>query len=164
MKPYLISLIGAAIAVALIRMLSPEGEGSSIAKHVKLLTALLLISVLISPVVDLIGGVRAWASGEHSFPWEDRDHSQSNTENLQNALDSASTTYFSDMLTQTVANRFGISPGEVRCAVQWTEAGDALVPERVTVILSGQAIWLDPAQIETFVRELLGCDCVSAIE
>ena len=51
----------------------------------------------------------------------------------------------------------------VRCAVEW-KTGEPATPERITVILSGGAIWKDPEKLEAFVRDLIGCDCVTAIE
>ena len=164
MKAYLISLIATALAVAMVSILTPEGEKGGIAKHVRLLTSLLLITALISPVVGLIDGMRALAEGNLELPWEENAPQEDYSEQLQGALDTASTTYFTDRLTQTVEEQFEISAGEVRCAVQWEAVDGKLAPARVTVILSGSAIWKDPAEIEAFVSTLLGCECVSAIE
>ncbi len=68
------------------------------------------------------------------------------------------------MLTVTIEKQFGIEAGEVRCLVAWEQEGETLTPTRVTVVLSGKAIWKDPHAIEAFVTELLGCDCTTAIE
>lgn len=164
MTAYLLSLIATALVVVLCRILSPDGERDGIAKHLRLLTALLLVVALLSPILTLIDGAQKLVSGEITFPWEDAPSTEDYSDELQSVLDSASTSYFSDMLTQTIEEHFEIDRGEVRCAIQWERDGERLAPTRVTVILSGSAIWKDPARIEQFVTALLGCACVSAIE
>jgi hypothetical protein len=83
---------------------------------------------------------------------------------LQDALDNASRDYFEGMLTQTLCNEFNIVEDELRVRVEWSGEGENLRPKKVTVILSGKAIWKNPAKIEEYVSSLLGCACVSAIE
>ncbi len=86
------------------------------------------------------------------------------SEELQNALDNASRQYFEGMLTQTLCEQFEIAEDDIRTHVEWSGDGDNLRPKKVTVILSGKAIWKNPAKIEEYVSSLLDCDCVSAIE
>ncbi len=163
MKDYLIALAGAAIVIAIVGILAPEGEKGGLSKHLKLFTALLLALTLISPVVALIDGVRGALTGEIAFPWEKHEETVE-PEELQNVLDGASADYVTDMLTQSVETQFKIPQGEVRCTIEWDPAGEDWKPVRATVILSGASIWRDPAELEDFVTSLLGCECVSAIE
>ena len=159
MKDYLLSLLAASLCAALVGILAP----SSSQKHLRFLAALFLICVLIAPLprvissasstdslTDLIGG-----SGSDTSEYEKK---------MEEALEQASGAYFAEMLTQLIEERFSIAEGSVRCAIKWTEGGTQFAPERVTVILSGSAIWKKPAEIEAFVSSLLGCACVSAIE
>ena len=83
---------------------------------------------------------------------------------LQNALDDASFAYFEGMLKQTLCQEFAIAEDDLRVRVEWAGTGMEMRPQKVTVILSGKAIWKDPAKIEGYVTSLLDCDCVSAIE
>jgi hypothetical protein len=83
---------------------------------------------------------------------------------MQQVVDEASKTYFCDMLTQTLEERFSLSQGTVRCLVAWKQEEDGIKPEKVTLILSGSAVWHSPKEMEVFVTELIGCSCVSAIE
>ncbi|MBR3894086.1 MAG: hypothetical protein IKJ35_02950 [Clostridia bacterium] len=164
MKTYLLTLITTAFAVTLAGMLSPRGEGGGIAKHLKLLGALLLVCVLISPLSGIIEGLRAFANGEIDLSWTEDKDSEDYREDLQGTLDGASRQYVCEMLTQTLEQRFSVSRGEIRCAIQWSEKENTPRPSHVSVILSGQAIWKSPKEIETFVTELLGCGCSVAIE
>ena len=86
------------------------------------------------------------------------------TAQMEEAVQSASKTYFAQSLTQMLEQRFSITPGEVRCSIQWAEGDDGMQPLKITLILSGSAIWKNPADMEEFVTGLLGCECVTAIE
>ena len=164
MKAYFLSLIAAAMIAALVGILTPGGEKGGIAKHVKLLTSLFLVCVLISPLKETLVGLRAWLDGGLELPNLENPEEDSYKQQMDEALQGASTAYFTQMLTQMLEQRFSIATGEVRCGVQWQSENGSLSPVRVTVILSGKAIWRDPEAIERFVEELLGCKCVSAIE
>ena len=86
------------------------------------------------------------------------------SQELQNALDDASKDYFEDMLTLTICQEFNVSEDNLRLRVEWDGEGESLRPHKVTLILSGSAIWKNPAKMEEYVSSLLNCDCVSAIE
>ena len=163
MKAYFLSVAAAALIAAICSVLVPSGEGGGIAKHVKLLTSLLLVCVLIAPLGDLIELLPGAVSGDMTFPWEDTEGG-TDEENLQDRLDEVSTTYFTALLTETLEREFAIEAGDLRCAIQWEGEGEQMRPTRVTLLLSGRAIWKDPEAMEAFVTELLGCACVSAIE
>lgn len=163
MKDLLIAIAGAALAIAMVGILAPEGEREGLSKHIKLFTALLLALTLISPVMALINGIHGALSGEITFPWE-KYEGKVDGEDVQDVLDGASADYVTDMLTQSIEQQFKISRGEVRCAIEWDRGEEEWTPVRATVILSGASIWRDPAPIEDFVTSLLGCECVSAIE
>ncbi len=164
MKDYLLTLIAAALVAALVGILSPDGERGGIAKHLKLLTSLFLICVLISPLHSVLTGLKDLANGNLSLPNFDVGTEDDYRQQMDAALDGATESYVSDMLTQTLESQFSITTGDVSCRVEWAREGETLKPTRVTVILSGKAIWKDPKPIEDFVSELLGCECRTAIE
>ena len=159
MKSYLYALILVSLAAAIAGILSPEGEKGGILKHIRLLSSLLLICVLILPLKEGISYLFALQEGKIPLPdWTDT--SEGDRENLQNQLDLASKEYFAKTLTARLESEFSIAAGEVRCIVKW----DVENPILVTVVLSGKAIWKDPDAIEAFVVCLVGCDCQTAIE
>ncbi len=164
MKDYLLTLIAASLVAVLVGILSPDGERGGIAKHMKLLTSLFLVCVLISPLQSGIEGLQRLMRGELSLPELNGSEQEDYPDMMEGALNDASVNYFCDMLTVTIEKQFGIEAGEVRCLVAWEQEGETLTPTRVTVVLSGKAIWKDPHAIEEFVTELLGCDCATAIE
>ena len=64
----------------------------------------------------------------------------------------------------TLCQEFEIAEDNIRAHVEWTDSENGLRPQKVTLLLSGKAIWKNPARMEEYVSSLLECDCVSAIE
>ncbi len=159
MTAYLLSLFSAAMAVALVGLLAPGSSGRAL----KLACGLFLICVIALPLPSWLGDLRD-SLGEITAQDPANGTGTDYEEQLQEALDSASRSYFAAMLTQMLEDRFSIPQGELRCAILWEESEEMLRPQRVTLILSGSAVWKDPAEMEEFVSGLLGCECVSAIE
>ncbi len=158
MKSYLLSLFGASIAVILAEIIVPERA----AKFFRLITSLFLVCVLIAPLPRAAKAIREVTDELLSRAEEDQTLGGYHQE-MQEAMDGASKTYFVQTLTATVCERFGVKREELTCAVTWGDDGELTV-RRVTLILSGSAIWKDPAPMEEFVSGLLGCECVSAIK
>lgn len=160
MKDYLYALLTVSLAAALAGILSPEGEKGGILKHIRLLSALLLICVLILPLQSGISYLIALQEEKIALPeWLEAPVESSQPE-LQEQLDQLSKEYFSQTLTARLEAQFAIATGEVRCIVKWENDSPVLI----TVVLSGKAIWKDPEAIENFVSGLVGCECQSAIE
>ena len=160
-KVYILSIFATAILITVVDILAPSGGGLS--KHLRLVSSLVLVCVLISPTVSLAQKLKDFANGEWNFEIEG-DVENHYSEELQNALDGASLEYFTGMLEQTLCEEFAIAEDELRVQIEWIGDGENLHPQKVTVVLSGKAIWKNPAQIEEYVTSLLGCACVSAIE
>ena len=93
MKTYLMSLLGAALLSILVSHLSPEGERGGIAKHVHLLSSLLLICVLLAPVQRLIDTLPSLLEGEWLTQTEDARDDAIYREQLQEAIKKSSADY-----------------------------------------------------------------------
>ena len=162
-KTYLLSIFATALLITVVDILAPSSAGSGLSKYLKLVLSFVFVCVLISPTVSFAEHLLKFANGNWEFGVEE-DVENHYANELQNALDNSSKDYFAGMLTQTLCKEFEIADGDLRVRVEWSGEGEELRPEKVTVILSGKAIWKNPAKIEEYVTSLLGCDCVSAIE
>ena len=162
-KAYLLSIFATALLITVVDIFAPTTNGGGLARHLKLVTSLVFVCILISPTVSLAQRLGEFAKGNWEFDIEGdiEDHYSSE---LQDALDNASRDYFEGMLTQTLCKEFEIAEDDLRVRVEWVGEGENLRPKKVTVILSGKAIWKNPAKMEEYVSSLLDCDCVSAIE
>ena len=155
MKEYLLSVLSAALVIALVGMLTPNGASGSL----KLISALFLLLAIAAPLPKLLTSIPDQIENLFQSNGGEEDFHQQADLTLENA----SKAYLAQSLTQLLEQKFSIPTGEVRCTIRWAD-GDQAKPERVTVILSGSAIWKNPNQIEATVAELLGCECVTAIE
>ncbi|MBQ9773186.1 MAG: hypothetical protein IJW30_00805 [Clostridia bacterium] len=164
MKAYFITLVSAALVAALIGILSPDGERGGIAKHVRLLTALFLLCVLISPLKGALEWVQGLQDAEVPFLDGGASDGTDYDKLLAETMDEASRQYFAQSLTETLLTQFSMKAGTVRCAVQWETAEDGIAPRLVTVFLSGESIWKNPHEIEAFVEKLLSCPCETVVE
>ena len=163
MNHYLYSLLLISLATALVSLLSPAGERDGIAHGTRFLSSLLLIGLLLLPIKSGIEHLLLWQAEGIKLPFDTESNAQDHQEQLQEALDSTSKQYFTQMLTQTLELEFKIPSGELQCVVEWSEEENGR-PTHVTLILSGSAIWKDAKQIERFTEELLGCPAQSAID
>ena len=162
-KTYLLSIFATALLITVVDILAPSGAGGGLSRHLKLVTSLVFVCILISPTVSLAQRLGEFARGEWNWEIEGdiEDHYSSE---LQNAMDTASKEYFEEMLKKTLCEQFEILEDDIRTKVEWVNTAEYLRPQKVTVILSGKAIWKDPAKIEAYVSSLLNCDCATAIE
>ena len=162
-KTYILSIFATALLITVVDILTPSGTGGGLSKHLKLVTSLVFVCVLISPTVSLVQRLGEFANGNWEFDMEGdiEDHYSSQ---LQDALDNASREYFEGMLVQTLCEEFEILEDDIRIHVEWEGKNENLRPQKVTVVLSGKAIWKNPTKIEEYVSSLLNCDCVTAIE
>ena len=155
MNAYFLSLLGAALLAALVGTLSPEG---GLGKTLRLLTSFVLICVIAAPLPGLIAklsDIPNQTQNEQPFDFSERS---------QAALDTASRSYCARALTAHLEEKFNLSSGEIRCAISWSESENGAKPQHITLILSGSAKWKNPQTIQSYVSELLGCSCDSAID
>ncbi|MBQ8432209.1 MAG: hypothetical protein IJX28_04930 [Clostridia bacterium] len=164
MSSFLYSLVLLALSLGLAELLRPGKEKTTPGNPVKILCSLLLLCALASPLTSLLSRLVQWKEQGVQSLLPDVTTSQPPAQALEQALEQTSKAYFTQLLTQTLENEFSIPTGQVRCTVEWTETDGSLRPSRVTVILSGSAVWKDPHAMEDFVSMLLNCECQSAIE
>ncbi len=159
MKAYLLSIMTASLAIALVNILTPGTQ----VKYVKLVTSLVLVCVLIVPLKSAVETVIAWGSGELEIPGIETDNTDDIQQELENATTEASKAYVAQRLSEALQAEFSMDTGTVRVHIEWS-TGDTVRPRRVRVLLSGSSIWKNPHEIQAYVEELLGCECVTAIE
>lgn len=162
MNAYLFSLLTLCLAVMTLGVLLPSSGRGGLGRYAGLLISLLLIVCLISPVKTLLEGLLSIADGEISMTTPLPSDKEELQKELQNALDESSRIYFAGMLSMTLEREFSIPAGEVEAVILWNEVGNA--PASVTLLLSGSAVWKNPAPMEAYVSELLDCPCTSAVK
>ena len=157
MKTYLLSLIATAAVAALVGFLAPEGN---LGKYVKLVSSLLLLTVILAPLPSALESLRTLPERFR----KSNAQAESEEGSLQKVLDTTSKTYFAAELTERLEERFAITPGEILLVIRWEDRDGKSIPAEVTLLFSGRAKWKDPKEAESYVSDLLGCPCHSAIE
>ena len=162
MNAYILTILAASLAAAMIELLAPKGDGDRIAAHVRMIAGLFLLVVLLQPLKEGILLLRSAASGDL-------------TDRLSEAVpDYAPTDYeaaFNDTLTAVgkgeveawVASAlntvFSIPPSgctvEAICEAEET----TLILREVRIALHGKYVFENPHLIEAYVSEQLGCAC-----
>lgn len=150
MSHYFYTLAVAAVAISVLLAIAP----GSMKGHLRALCALCMICLVCMP---LSGFLRDLRDGALEIPedWQQPEVEQ------EPGYEQFSEQMLSGQLTLLLEQELGISQDDVQVYAEWDGQGSLVC---VTLVLSGKAIWQDPAPIRTYVQGLLGCPCVIAIE
>lgn len=165
MKQYLMGLFALATCCAVVELLTPEGEGGGIARHIRLMSGLCLLCVALSPLVawleqgrSPIGALSSalddWLSqGEaEEMSFEKRWREQSEQLDLSMAA---------EMVAEMIEEKFDLADSD--CRVTLTVDDDGALCE-VRVALTGRAIWVNTQEVQAVIREVLGCESTVYLE
>ena len=165
MRTYIFSVVCVAALGGCVITLAPEGIRSGIKKHIKLISSLCLLCVMISPMSELLTSLGE--IGDSVASDDDREELQSMYESIYNGeMDKENGEGIGAAVKEKLYERFDIPGGESRVEVSFRDLdGDGFrEPTRITVILSGGSVFRDPRKIEDYLSELFGAECVCAIE
>ena len=153
MNGYLYSLAMISVVIALCCTILP----ASVAKHAKLLCSLCVICILCVPVIELTDSL---AQGEWEVPELFEDSFEQEADNEQ-SYDNLAQDLLVGQLQVLLERDQGLQAEQCRIYVEWSEEGTV---EQVSLLLSGKAIWRDPAPIKAYVEQLLGCACTVILD
>ena len=162
MSAYILTLLSASLAVCVIELLLPKGDGGRVASHVRLVSGLFLLVALLNPLREGLTLLRSAASGELGEVIAERLPTSSPEEDYAASFN-ATLWEVEAWVKETLSAVFAIpSEGcavEAVCQVEETEEGVALSLAELRIGLKGKYILEDPHPIETYVSERLGCPC-----
>jgi len=151
MGGYLYTLAAASVLISLICALVP----SSSTQHVKLLCSLCVICLLCAPLGKLM---RAVKDGELDLPPE---WTEPPAEESEQDMSQVAESLLAGQLQDLLQKEFALAPTECRIYSEWSDAGKVT---KITLVLSGKAIWRDPDPIKAYVQGLMGCPCVVVLD
>lgn len=163
MKEYVISIACVAVICSISSMLAPEGEGGGLGKHIRLVSALVLCVVCVSPVTSLLeelSNLDLYASfSEHYSP-----DGEKHEEIFKDSFDLSEERVLRDGIYSILFDRFEIGSDE--CDVSFTigESDGKRHLEKIFILLRGSAIWKDTGEIERVLSEIFACEIITAIE
>ena len=161
MKEYLFSLVFASILASLFVLLCPAGRGME--KSFRTVVSLLLLLAVFSPLVRALGDLESFDFGDMSeiLGAAEEEHS---SDRLVESLERYGAEYVNAEIRADVCSAFEIADENCRAVASFEMREGAICLRRISIILSGKAIWRDPHEIEDYVEEKYGCRCVTAVE
>lgn len=162
MQAYLIRILTLSCLCGLAEQLTPAGEREGLRRSVRLLTALCLLSLAVSPlwqVRDALGGwdPAAWArtpEGDGQAAYEAR---------MAEKWQTAAEGQLCEELCALLAERFDVAAEDLSVTLSWTEEAGARQLSGVWIALRGGAVLRDPRAIEETVEALLSCPCTVSV-
>lgn len=162
MKTYIISIIITGIIGSIISLLSPEGEGGGLAKHVRLAVGCALILTCITPLGELIGGLREIDLG--ALIPEIESGAEEYESIFEGSYTASELSSLKEGLAVMLEEKFGVAREdcEIKVSVE-RNSSESLELKRIFITLYGSAIWKDTGEMEQYLGELFGCEIVTAI-
>jgi hypothetical protein len=165
MRQYLMSLFVLALCCAVVELLSPEGEGGGIARHIRLLSGLCLLLFALTPAMSWVEQGRSplGALSDALDEWIAQSETSGDAfrERWEQQSEQIDLNVAAETVAEMIEERFSLAASDCRVTLK-TDARNQL--EEVCVALSGRAIWIDAQQIQAMVRETLGCACTVYVE
>ena len=159
MKEYIITLVGAALFCGFVEMLSPDGEGGGIKKHIKLLSSLCILCILIAPLVSFAQEVKAYDLGAALSEIGDETYDEKYDEICNKSIASYSESELGRICEERLMRELDVEQGGVRVDVRTEYQNDILSVTLATVRIYPEALAKDPRDMERIVSEMLGCEC-----
>lgn len=165
MKEYLMGLFALGICCAVVEMLAPEGEGGGIARHIRLLSVVSLLCVVVSPVVALLQRedslpeygkalLDGWGESAEQVREDLEERFYLETERLDMAL-------AEQTVAELLQERFSLSSEDCRVVLTVDEQSNVI---GMRVALRGQGIWVNTHELTEYIKQTFGCECIIYIE
>jgi hypothetical protein len=161
MNTYILTFLAASLAAAVVTLLSPKGEGGSVASHVSMIAGLFLLTTLLTPLRAGIDLLRSAADGgltermEAFLPEGDTDYDSV----LGDTLTALSRDEIKAWVLTAMGARFSVPQSDCTVSVSCTYAEELLTVTEVRIALHGKSILRDPHPMEAYFSEQLKCPC-----
>ncbi len=162
MTPYILSLLSASLAAAVVELLAPKGEGGRLTSHIRMIAGLFLLVALLNPLREGLRLLRETADGDLSSRVEALIPSDIETDYeavFGDNLAAIGSDEVRSWVVQVMETRFGI-PAE-GCAV-WVACSygeETLTVTEIRISLTPAYLLSDPHPMEIYFAEQLNCPC-----
>ena len=167
MTAYILPLLSAILAAAVVELLAPKGEGGRLAAQIRMIAGLFLLAALLQPIREGIALLRDAATGQLA----DRLEAvilDVTPEDYESALGDTLTSVGREEVEAWVGNlletRFSVPPSGCTVFAACDCTDRTLCITEVRISLHGQYVLQDPHPIEKAVTEALGCPCYVTVD
>lgn len=151
MSEGVLALFGVTIAAAIGEILLPGGESSPVRRPFRFLCALLILSVILSPLVSFLSGAGEWYWGELAG---DEATLLEYEAILEDAVARRSAEALREGIALFLEKEYGVPPESSTVLVFFAADGTL---QRVSVYLSGMALTQSPTELEGALSAWLNC-------
>lgn len=167
MKAYLMTVVWAAVAGILAELIGDDGQSG--AKLLRLLTGIMILSAVISPLRSLLQIGPDSLLDRLRGAYEEAQAASAEAgeiyaEGTMELIRTMGETEAANTVTELVAGEFALPAECCRAEVDLTEENGQFSLSEVRIILSGKGVFADPYAVETYLEELLGCKAEVSLE
>ena len=164
MNNYLLTIFLVSIGIGVVNIIAPNIK--SMGKYIKTVGFLIILSVIISPISNVLQYI------DESFFEEIKDNLIDTTDDnkekyeeiLNNFLNEYSTDEIKKQINTILLEKFAIPEDECEIQVYTDYVDNRLILSEIRIILLGKSIFKNPYQIEKYICELFKCECVVLIK
>ena len=167
MSAYAYTLLTAAVAVALIELIAPKGEGGKLSSAVRMIAGLYMLVVLLHPLREGIRLLSDLTDGtlsdrmEAMLPEEELPDYQAV---LGETLTHVSRQEVENWTRSFLESAYAIPPEGCSISAVCTYESEILTITEVRIALLGKYALENPHPIEAAVTQALGCPCYVTVE
>lgn len=162
MNSYILTLLSASLAAAVVELLSPKGEGGKLTSHVRMVAGLFLLAALLNPLRAGLDLLRDAVNGdltahlESMLPHGDTDSYEAA---FGDTLTSISRTEVEAFARSALQTEFGIPPENCAVSAVCTYEEELLTLSELRISLIGAHALDNPHPIEAYFTDRLKCPC-----
>lgn len=157
MKAYIITIITISIVSGIISsLLSSE---SKLRKHINFISGLVCAIALLSPIVNIAKSTTVLTDSIENIIGS-FDISESINNSNQIIIDEG-TEQICKGIKEAVKSRFKFNDESIKIEATINDNNiEAIILERITITLLGDATWTDEKQVKEYIEDLVGCNVI----
>ncbi len=161
MKEYVFSLVCVSLIAALFTLLCPED--ATLQKGFRFVLVLVIMCAVFLPSES----VKAILDGSYAENFEGLFGSQDeefDASHFADSFEKYGAQYVNAQIKKDICAVFNIADSDCRIVSSFGMKDGGLYFEKITIMISGKAVWKDPHAMEDHITENYGCKCDVALE
>ena len=162
MNSYILTLLSASLAAAIVTLLTPKGEGGKLASHIRMVAGLFLLIALLNPLRAGLDLLREAMDGDPASRLESLlpDGSSDGYDAVfGDTLTSISRAEVEAYAVSALETNFGIPPESCTVSAVCAYEEEILTLTELRISLRGSHALADPHPSEAYFTERLKCPC-----
>ena len=159
MREYLLTLISVSVICGVVQTLAPDSVGDKLKKHVKLLSSLCVLCIILAPISALLRELQENGIELGEWVLEIETVGEKYEDVYLESIGKYTVAELEEMSEIKVAERFGMDRKIFDVNVVVIAENDSLVVDRAVLSLHKTIDKNDPRDISEYISALLKCEC-----